>query len=442
MALLHSLCSIRSRGVLRFDLVCGHVNHRLRGPESEADESFVRSAAGLLAVPFVCTAVDVTGLSRSRGLSIETAARILRMQALQDLSLQTGCHVIALGHQKNDNAETLVHRLLRGAGLRGLAAIWPLRTTSEGLRIIRPLLGVDRAEVLEFLRARDLAWQEDSTNSDCRFTRNAIRHQLLPRLQQDSRSSLTDGLSDLALAAYGLVHHTLTPAVDRLWQAAVSSRADGLALDLKALAAERPYVQAELIRRALTSLGCGERDLAEVHYKGLLNLIRPRARLKAVSLPRGFVARRERSCLRIGSPARPTPAASQEGPVMLPVPGTGRIGPWLVETVIQGIGDIDPTVIRSNRSHTTEWLDAGRLRPPLVLRFPRPGDRFQALGQSSEKKVARFLIDERTDRQSRSHILVVEDQDRIVWVCPVRISDRVKVTAATRRIVRISVKPE
>ncbi len=439
MALLHSLCSLRSRGVPAFDMVCGHVNHRLRGHESEADESFVRSAAGLLAVPFVCTSVDVTGFARSRGLSIETAARVLRMQALRDLALQTGCHVIVLGHQKNDNAETLVHRLRRGTGLRGLAAIWPVRTTREGLRIIRPLLCVTRKEVLGFLNSRALSWREDSTNSDCRFTRNAIRHQVLPRLQEDARSSLIEELSDLAMATYDLVHSTLTPAVDRLWQAGVCIAADGgFSLDLKALETEAPYVQAELIRRALTSLGCGERDLAEVHYEGLLALMRPKAGARAVSLPDGFVARRQRSCLWVG-PQAPGVAPSQSGPVSLPIPGKARLGPWLVETAALDPGDVDPALIRANPSHGTEWLDADSLRLPLVIRPPRPGDRFQALGQSSEKKVARFLIDEHIDRLSRSEILVVEDQDRIVWVCPVRISELAKVTAATRRIVRISV---
>jgi tRNA(Ile)-lysidine synthase len=442
MAMLHALNLLRQgQGACR-GLVCAHINHRLRGPESEADESFVRAVASRLDLPFVGISLDVTGFALGHGLSIETAARVLRMQALQDLARQTGCNVIALGHQKNDNAETLIHRLIRGTGLRGMAGIWPLRPGGDGLRIIRPLLCVTRQKVLEFLAAKGLSWQEDSTNADCRFTRNAIRRQLLPVLQEQAGSPLVETLSALALAGYDLYATTILPAADRLWPAVVRDTGDGsLSLDIEPVKGEPPYVQVELIRRALTALGCGERDLAEVHYAGLLALIGSRTRARGVSLPEGFLAHRHGTTLQITREGHAAAGEGQASPVPLPVPGQARMGSWLVEAAVLSMDEVGPVPVRGKTSGTTEWLDYDRLRLPLRLRPRRTGDRFHPLGQAGDKKVARFLIDARIGQPRRDAVIVVEDQERIVWVCPVRISDLAKVTGATRRVVRLNVRP-
>jgi tRNA(Ile)-lysidine synthase len=441
VALLHALSQLRSGGGLRCDLVCAHVNHHLRGPASDADERFVQSQASVLGLPFAVTSLDVAGFAGQRRLSIETAARVLRMQALLDMANQSQCHVIACGHQKNDNAETVIHRLLRGTGLRGLGGIWPSRSAGEGVRLVRPLLCVTRHEVVEYLRDRGLAWQEDATNADCRFTRNAIRRLLLPALQQEATSSLMETLSCLALSSHGLYARTIASEVDRVQQAAVQSTGDGgLSLDVETLKAEPPYVQAELIRQALARLGCGERDLAEVHYAGLLALVGARHRSQGVSLPGGFSAQRRGAALHISHHVPATAHEPGAGPIQIQVPGPTRTGTCLVEAVIVPMDEALARRIRTNRCPTTEWLDCDQLNMPLVLREPRPGDRFRPLGQSHDKKVGRFLLDARISRDRRDQVVVVEDHDKIVWVCPVRISDLVKVTAATRRVVQISIR--
>jgi tRNA(Ile)-lysidine synthase len=442
MALLHVLFSLRDRGVLSQDLVCAHVNHKLRGPDSDADEKFVRSQAEALGLSFFCTSLDVTVYAREHRLSIETAARALRIEALLEMTRQGHGQAIATGHQEDDNAETVVHRLARGTGLRGLAGIWPSRTFNDGIRLIRPLLCVTRREVLRYLHERNLSWREDTTNADLRFRRNTIRHKLLPALQEESHLSLVGSLSGLALSTYQLYTRTVLPAVDHLWPTTVSwSHGETLSLDVKALEGHPPLIQIELIRQVLARLGCGERDLTDLHYTRLLSLIVTKTSGRAVSLPGGFMARRRGHHVRIGRPEPIREPAPEGGPVSLEVPGQARWGQGLIETVVLTLDEVQGYRIENNTCRTSEWLDGDKLKPPLVLRHCRPGDRFRPLGQAGEKKVRRFLIDARIPQKGREEILVVEDQEKIVWICPVRLSDRVKVTESTRRIVQINIRP-
>lgn len=383
----------------------------------------------------------MTGLAKGHGLSIETAARHLRIQALVEIAQGAHCQTIATGHQKDDNAETVVHRMARGTGLRGLAAIWPSRTASGGVRIVRPLLCVTHQEVLQYLRERDLPWREDSTNADCRFRRNFLRHRLLPALQEQGTSCLVESLSDLALSTYRLYTKVILPAVDRLWPApACCTSGEDLSLDVEALKGQPPYVQTELMRQALTQLGCGERDLTDLHYTKILALIAAKTSAKAVSLPEGFTARRRADRILLGRQRPPAELAPDSDPVSLQVPGQARLGRWLIEAVVLPLDGEQGRQIQGNTCQHNERLDRDRLKPPLVVRRRRPGDRFCPLGQAGDKKVGRFLIDARIPRERREEVLVVEDQERIVWVCPVRISDTVKVTEATRQVVQISIR--
>jgi len=178
-ALLHILMALKAQGRIKADLVCAHINHQLRGPASEADEQFVVAEAKRLGLPVVTRAVDVRAHARKLRLSLETAARQLRLASLAEIARERECAWLGTGHQKNDNAETVLQRLLRGTGFRGLAGIWPVRRFAD-LQLASPLLCATRAEIVQYLQRRALPWREDATNVDVAYTRNRIRHQLLP----------------------------------------------------------------------------------------------------------------------------------------------------------------------------------------------------------------------------------------------------------------------
>ena len=193
-----------------------HINHQLRAEHADRDEDFVVTQVAKLQLPVTTRRIPVREFAHENKLSIETAARKLRMKTLLEIAKGNNCSHIVTGHQKDDNAETVVHRLLRGTGFRGLSGIWPVRKFNENIWIARPLLCVSRDEIVNYLRENKLSWCDDQTNADCRYTRNYIRHRLLPALKQDCHGSLVQllfELSDSARRFYTLICRT----ADTIW---------------------------------------------------------------------------------------------------------------------------------------------------------------------------------------------------------------------------------
>ncbi len=167
-------------------LIIAHLNHQLRGPDADADEEFVRNLAARLSGGLIYRSArrDVPALARAAGTNVEDTARRVRYDWLAATAAELGARWVATGHTADDQAETVLHRLLRGTGLRGLRGIAARRPLAQSVELVRPLLEVSRAEILEYLRAATLDWREDATNRDLAYTRNRIRHELLPQLAE------------------------------------------------------------------------------------------------------------------------------------------------------------------------------------------------------------------------------------------------------------------
>ena len=438
LALLHVMQTLVSRQVLHVDLVCLHVNHQLRGADADGDEAFVVQEAANLNLPVVTQRVDVRGHARAQRLSIETAGRQLRLACLAEAARAQGCTWVATGHQQNDNAETLLQRLRRGTGFRGLAGIRPARAFGDGLRLGRPLLECTRADILAYLRVRGLCWREDQTNKDCAHRRNFIRHRLLPNLQEESFGSLTGQLADLAGAARKLQRRVEEEAAAATARHVRLDR-DKRTIDAAALAALPEMVAVELLRRQLGDLGCGQRDLTQHHYQGILALTGLDGIGKAQSLPGSFSACRRRDRVILRRPTAPGETTIPTTAVQVTIPGTTDIAGYRIEARI-----LDPIAakaawIRNDKGPFVEYLDLDRVGSTLVVRARRPGDRFVPLGMPREKKVGKFLTAAQVPVERREEILVFEDEEKIVWICPVRLSERAKITEQTHRVLVLNV---
>jgi tRNA(Ile)-lysidine synthase len=441
-ALLHILHSLRAHGVLPPELVCAHVNHQLRGSAGDEDERFVIEQATRLGLPVVTRTVDVRAHATAHRLSIETAARRLRLQALRELAEASGCTWVATGHQKNDNAETLIQRLRRGTGFRGLAGIWPVRQLGSGRWFARPLLDVTRDEIVAYLNRRMLAWREDRTNIDPAYTRNYIRHKLLPALQRESQGPLVEELSELAASARRLYERVRRDAYEAMPQLAQTSD-DVVVLTAPRLSSLPELVAVELIRQALVRLGCGEQNLTQDHYRGIMQLTRSLA-ARVLTLPGGFTARREEGTVILSRPvsrarraglAPPVPSDS----VVVQIPGETRFADWRIEASTRNAVEFTMEQIKGDKSPFCEYLDLDRVRPPVVVRPRRAGDKFHPLGFHGAKKLGKFLTAARVPREVREHIVVFADREKVIWVCPVRISESAKITQETRRILLLNV---
>jgi tRNA(Ile)-lysidine synthase len=203
VALLRALVDLR-RETAPGLLVVAHLNHQLRGAESDADEAFVRdlharlAAAGAAGLGLRSGRIDVAGLAHAQGANLEATARGVRYDWLARVAAETGCRAVATGHTADDQAETVLHRLLRGSGLRGLRGIAPCRTLRPGVDVIRPLLSATRSEVRAYLQAAGQDYCRDSSNCDTAYTRNRIRHELLPHLAERYNPAVVAVLARLA----------------------------------------------------------------------------------------------------------------------------------------------------------------------------------------------------------------------------------------------------
>jgi tRNA(Ile)-lysidine synthase len=440
-ALLHILQSLRAGKFIDAQLVCAHINHKLRGTQSDGDEQLVIEQATELGLAVVTRAVDVRAYAHAHRLSIETAARQLRITSLREIADQHGCAWIATGHQKNDNAETVIHRLSRGTGLRGLAGIRPGRRFDDGAWFASPLLCLTRDEVTTYLAKRRRRWREDHTNVDLAHTRNYIRHRLLPVLQQEARGSIVEELSELAAAAGKLYDRIRREAEEA--RSKLVRHADAQAVVVASgLASLFEPVAIELIRQVLADLGCGERNLMRQHYRGILELARQHLRGKAVSLPTGFVARREGDRIVCSVPVRAyerTPYGVTTNSAVLQIPGRTRFAGYEIDVRILERHEAEPVEIKGGKRGSIEYLDLDRVRPPVIVRLRRPGDRFRPLGMAGEKKVGKFLTTAKVPREVRERIVIFADQEKILWVYPIRIGEQAKVTDATQRILALTV---
>jgi tRNA(Ile)-lysidine synthase len=418
VALLHVLTQLTELS-LRLHVL--HVDHGLR-PDASRDAEFVRGLAARLRLP-----VEVTSVTVPRGGSLEAAARGARYAALEAEAERLGAHRIALGHTADDQAETVLMRMLGGAGVRGLAGIPAVRG-----RIIRPLLEVRRAEFVPTLRAADLPWVEDLSNRDPKFLRNRIRHDVLPLLGASYSPDVVATLNRVSRLCRESVD-ALDRVAGRELERLGSSSGDAIVLSHAALGELPRQLSAEVVRQAALRLGArsGAAPLRAWAHRGL-------ARVLASPPPRrpfrlgGITV--EVSCgqVRLGrTPVRALPTRELTVPGVLALPEIGR----LVEArVATATGYTVPRVL-----HRVAF-DAALLPSRLTVRARRRGDRFAPFA-AGERRLKSFLIDEKIPRWERARLPIVEGGGRILWIAGVRRGREAAVVPTTRNVVELILKP-
>ena len=435
MALVYAMGALKAAGVISADFVCGHINHQLRIPDSDLDEDFVVSQASKLKLPVITEKIDVRRFAEQNKLSIETAARVLRIQHLQDIAKANDCEYIATAHQKDDNAETVVHRLLRGTGFRGLAGISPVRRFSENITFVRPMLCVTRDEIVGYLEKRNQPWRIDRTNYDCRYKRNFLRHKLIPHLQKNCTNSLAETMYELSVSAQRF-QNKVEASVDKIWPQIADFSGSQIVLDLRTFLNQPKPVRVELICRSLTCIGCGLGDMTEEHFERILKLSEQNISNKKIILPRRFSVRLEYDDLIFSAPECVT---QPQNAVTLQIPGETRFGDYSITASVLAISRNRLEEFKETKSPFVEWFDFDKLQLPLTVRGRRDGDKFVPLGLASEKKVGKFLTLAKVSQETRKHVLIFSDRKKIIWVCPMRISEHAKITGKTTKILQLEI---
>jgi tRNA(Ile)-lysidine synthase len=438
-ALLYAMVSLKNEDILHADIMCAHINHQLRGADAGVDEDFAIARARDLLLPVTTRRVDVRDFAHKNKLSVETAARQLRIQTLMDIAKENNCAWITTAHHKNDNAETVLQRLVRGTGFRGLAGIWPLRIFDDDICFVRPLLSVSRDEIIEYLQKRNLKWRTDHTNADCTYTRNFIRHRLLPAVQKDCSGSLVEQLSELAASA-GKLYSLVCNCAEKVWPELTDCSDNEIKLDLKMFLTQSTPVKIELVRRSLTAVGSGQRDVTKQHFKRILHLARQNVTGRKIELPSGFIVHREYDYIVFARPEKSsTPDELINKSISVKIPGQTGFGQYVIEATALEADDCRIEKFKTEKTSCIEWFDLDNVKLPIEVRFRKQGDRFWPFGLEAEKKIGKFLTAAKIPRELRRKLLVITDTEKIIWLWPLRISEQTRVTKKTRKILQLQI---
>lgn len=418
---------------LGFSIVVIHVNHGLRGAESNRDEAFARQTAGMLSLPMEARTIPSDAMAAGKGgPSLEDRARTERYRIFEELRISLGLSKLALGHTMDDQAETIMMKFLRGSGLAGLRGMLHLR---EGF-YIRPLLDTARRDVLALLEERNLSFVTDSSNADQRFLRNRVRMTVLPGLAASCNPNLVETLCRMAVVIRdeedcleGMVRESMASldltGAGPPWEIHVT--------ELRAL---HRALRRRLIRNCLgTSRGVGGEHGFD-HVEAVLSLADGDNPSGRVILGGGLRARREYGRLIIeadDSPARgrdPAGVGTFSHPVAIPgVTAIDEISRVISLAMVER-GSVD---FRDSRF---VFMDADAIDGPLMVRSVLPGDRIQPLGMKGHKTMKSLFIDAKIPRHQRSRIPLLADGRSVIWVPGICLSERVRIDDGTRRIVK------
>lgn len=393
VCLLHVLAELAPRWALRLTVL--HLNHQLRGEASDADERFVRELARSLGLRAEVAPVNVAAQCAATGDNLEQAARRARREFYLGAIRSGVVARVATGHTRTDQAETVLLRLFRGAGLEGLAAMRPV--TPEGL--VRPLLAVSRPEAEGYLRQRGIAWREDESNRDRRFARNRLRHYVMPVLAREFNPQLEEALARTAALA-GEAEDSWRAEIERVTPALLVARPPGVLIRAGGLAGLARPVARRLVRRAIEAVRGDLRRIEFAHVESVLRLAGQSEGRGGVRLP-GVQVTRSFDWLRL-APAAEEPAPEYAAPLTVPgeveLPGGVRV---------------------AARLHAGEGraggLDWEAVPKPLEVRSWRPGDRYQPEGQAGAVKLKDLFQKHRIPAWDRAGWPVVVAGGAIVW---------------------------
>ena len=438
MALLLLLERLRSS--LDFALHMAHADHGLRGEESREDARFVEAAARGLGLPFTLGLLDVSALRAERRMSIEEAAREARYAFLAETASALGAPVVALGHTADDQAETLLMRLLRGsgsAGLAGMTAVSSLPAARRGDRIalVRPLLDFTKAETRAYCTFRDVTPREDSSNTALEITRNRVRLELLPMLERYN-PRIRQALLRLGASA-ALDHDFLVQAADEARdRLAADSEQGGVSISRAGFLALHPALRRHVLRRVYAELAGSAVGLSHRHVEDMARLASGRTGAR-LSLPGGLAFEVGYDTLRLApAHARTESAAPIAGEHALSIPGETRVGGWLVLAELPA-----PSATPITTGPLRAALDADRVGVGLHVRSRRPGDRINPLGMAGSRKVQDVMVDERIPAADRDGTPLVVSDNGVVWVVGHRMAHWARVREDTQRVLVLEFRP-
>lgn len=417
--------------IFRLNLGVVHFNHGLR-ETGEADADFVREEARRRGLKAFVGAADVRKIADDEGRSIEETARRERYGFIERIARRHRYDVVMTGHTADDNAETLLLNLLRGSGVTGLAGIPPTRRLAGSIILARPFLFAVRRDIATYAEAVGMEWREDESNSSDEFTRNRVRHTLLPALRAFNPSVVATLNSTAAVMRD--VDRYLSGVVETAVRSALRGEpkpAERVALDVGHLRHLQPAIRGEVIQRVMSQTF----DLPPLSHTAVertIELLWKDTGARA-SLGGRYEALRDREEIVL---LRHPPIIREIDKTFLPGEEI-EVGESVLITTL--LPDGEKPQFSSNPK--VEYVDAATLPDKLVVRTWREGDRFHPIGMKGEKKVSDFLVDRKVPLDRKRQVMVVTDGEAIIWVCGMRLDERFRIGKEARKILKLELRP-
>ena len=457
LCLLHVLLRLRAEYGLRLHV--GHLNHGTRGSESDADAEFVATIAAEWGLPATIQRQDVPALARARRMALEETARRVRYAFLAQVAAEADAGTIAVGHNADDQAETVLMHFLRGAGPAGLRGMLPITPITDyrmlepidgdashipepAPSIIRPLLEVPRSDIKRYCAAQGLRPRFDRSNLDTTYFRNRLRHELLPLLESYNPNIRTRLCHTAAVVASD--YELLTQLREQAWAAVVrEERESAVAFDRVGWRELPVSLQRATLRQAAYRLRRTLRDVDFVHVEHARQVGDRGETGAQATLPMGLALTVSYDTLTVGNagdagPPPDEPLLWSADPLPVPVPGTTALpqSEWVLQAEVPE--EWDAGQIAANPDRWTAHLDLDALAGPLALRSRRPGDRFRPQGMGGHRvKISAFMTNAKIPLAWRNHVPLLVAGDDVVWVCGRRIGEGVAVRPDTRRVARL-----
>jgi len=427
VALLYLLKQIENEYDLK--LFVAHLNHKLRGKESDKDQEFVFKLAKKLGLKFYHKSLDVKKLAKRKKLSLEEGARVSRYDYLNLVATKIKAQKIALGHNADDQAETVLMRLIRGSGSLGLSGIPPKKK-----RLIRPLIEVKREEIENFLKAKKIRFRIDSSNLRLDFLRNKLRLKLLPLIEKEYNPKIKEVLARTSLLLSDEEKFLRNKAIELFKNSLVEKNEEEIILDLKSFFDYNKCLKRIIIRICLEELLGSLKKIGYKPTERVLDLLEEGKTGKKIDFGKKIYAYVSKDYLCL---YREGEKKKKSFIFHLPKEKSRTLLGLKVKSQI--LNSFSITDIRKNQNLWQAFFDLDKLKSPLRLRSRKDGDWFTPLGMKGKKNLADFFIDNKTPVYKRDEVLLLVSGKKIAWVVGHRISEDFKVTKKTKKALKVKI---
>lgn len=418
-----------------------HVEHGIRGEESKEDARFVKMLCERLDIPLQLYSVDVPSYAKEKHVGLEEAARELRYRCFTESASKnlTTKVKVALAHHADDNAETVLFQMVRGSGVRGLGGMRPRRDTSEGVTYIRPLLGVTRLQIEEYLRMRGEGYCIDSTNLDINYSRNRIRHEVLPALREINAQAVQH-ISQSAKCLGELADY-MEQEASRIAERVCVKRNDSCLVKSQLFEQYPTVLQKEVIYQAISELAGSRKDIANVHVETVCQLIDLQVG-RRINLPYSLLAERVYEGISINKASTTSAMQSEQYSISLQEIEECSANGWYELSLTDGIlrmrvHDFTGEMHEIPKKAYTKLLNCDKIKCGLQFRKRIVGDYLTIDDAGHRKKLKEYFVEEKVPREQRDEMWLLTEGAHVLWIVGMRISADYKLEQNTRKVLEI-----